>query len=129
MARYRKEIQYEKVFYQRNVDLGIDPECHECTSHGINKLGYPTIGSEGITWHLHRYMYVQFTGEKPPVVMHLCDNRKCINLLHLKGGTQRDNVQDMIKKGRKVTSYYDKKGKKVTHHISDIHLPYTREME
>lgn len=34
------------------------------------------------------------------VVMHKCDNRKCINPDHLMRGTQADNVLDMRSKGR-----------------------------
>jgi len=34
------------------------------------------------------------------IVMHKCDNRKCINPKHLKVGTQLDNVRDARVKGR-----------------------------
>ena len=41
-------------------------------------------------------------GHLPPdaVVMHLCDNRLCLNPKHLRVGTQADNVRDMFAKGR-----------------------------
>jgi len=36
------------------------------------------------------------------VLRHSCDNPTCCNWRHLKPGTQRDNVQDMDIKGRRV---------------------------
>lgn len=35
-------------------------------------------------------------------VLHTCDNPKCINIEHLFLGTQQDNTDDMIAKGRKI---------------------------
>lgn len=41
------------------------------------------------------------------LVLHKCDVRKCINPSHLFLGTQLDNMQDMIEKGRKVVASGD----------------------
>jgi hypothetical protein len=92
-----KKITYKKVFYQRNIDLGLDGECYECTSHKTSK-GYPAINRNGF-YKVYRYIYYKCTGEKPKCVMHLCDNKLCINPSHLKGATIGENTKDMYKKG------------------------------
>jgi len=94
-----KDIAYEEVFYQRNLDLGLAPYCYECTSHCMTTTGYPMLQRDGFI-RMHRWLWWKETGELPEVVMHLCDNRKCINVAHLKAGTVKDNQQDMAAKGR-----------------------------
>lgn len=37
---------------------------------------------------------------KGSVVLHSCDNRRCCNPSHLTVGTQKENLQDMSRKGR-----------------------------
>lgn len=48
------------------------------------------------SWEIHNDKEIP----KGMVVMHSCDNRKCINPDHLAVGTQSDNLLDMSIKGR-----------------------------
>ena len=54
----------------------------------------------------HRFSYKIFKGSIPSgkLVLHKCDNRQCVNPDHLFIGTQKDNILDMVKKGRRVHS-------------------------
>lgn len=52
-----------------------------------------------VFWELHRGPIPE--GKK---VLHSCDVRPCVNPNHLFLGTQQDNVDDMVKKGRHVAS-------------------------
>jgi hypothetical protein len=76
--------------------------CWVCTSHCVNPGGYPMITRNGKQTHLSRYVYQQTYGLIPMgmVIRHKCDNPKCINPDHLEIGTQKQNVQDQIDRGR-----------------------------
>jgi hypothetical protein len=54
------------------------------------------------TFIAHRWIYSKCVGPIPEglVVMHSCDNPSCVTLQHLSIGTQRDNQQDAVRKGR-----------------------------
>ena len=52
----------------------------------------------------HRLAYFIETGIDPGefVVMHSCDNRRCVRPKHLKMGTQQENIQDTVNKDRQA---------------------------
>lgn len=68
-----------------------------------NEHGYGliTIG-RGKQVRAHRFVYEKYKGLIPfnMKVLHSCDNPACVNPEHLSIGTQKDNVEDMMKKGR-----------------------------
>lgn len=82
--------------------------CWECISHSINWDGYTQMRVKGRTARLHRVVFELEREKIKPgnVVIHKCDNPRCFNPDHLSQGTQRDNVLDMVRKGRG----YDRRG-------------------
>lgn len=67
----------------------------------LDGSGYGAIKFEGILYKVHRLGFFCHTGEQPKLsVLHRCDNKPCWAEEHLFEGTQQDNVDDMIAKGR-----------------------------
>jgi hypothetical protein len=56
-------------------------------------------------WPAHRFAHFITSGVYPDrlLVCHSCDNPPCCNPAHLFIGTNQDNVDDMMSKGRKST--------------------------
>ena len=50
----------------------------------------------------HNVIWEIMNGPRPKglLILHKCDNRGCVNPDHLFLGTYKDNMQDMVKKGR-----------------------------
>lgn len=72
--------------------------------------GYATATFKGKEHRVGRLVLQYFKGypKKNQVMMHSCDNRKCINPAHLKWGTVKENNQDKAKKGRARNQYTGK---------------------
>lgn len=77
-----------------------------CIDHGQrgDKDGYGKarrlVGGVYKHYRLHREVFFKHNGHWPEVVMHTCDNPRCINPEHLQGGTVTLNNKDRANKGR-----------------------------
>jgi hypothetical protein len=83
---------------------------------GKNNIGYGLIRDGDKMRSVHRVSYEEHSNKKIPiglVVMHSCDNKKCVNPAHLSVGTHKDNSQDMVQKGRhNVNGLFSMTGRK-----------------
>lgn len=100
MARPRSDV-YKR--FKDKVKI-VDSGCHEWQST-IKRDGYGQFHHDGRAQRAHKVSYELFKGEVPSgvVIMHTCDNKKCVNPDHLKLGTTRDNIADMDAKKRRGT--------------------------
>ena len=84
------------------VHADIGTACWVWTGY-LSDKGYGRYGAR----YAHRIMWEMFRGPLPTegrmydsVVMHLCDNTRCVNPDHLALGTQQQNMADSAAKGR-----------------------------
>lgn len=72
---------------------------------GATSRGYPVASINGRVRKLHRYRVELELGiDLPPsvVVRHVCDRRTCVARACLLPGTQRQNIDDAVARGRFV---------------------------
>lgn len=62
---------------------------------------------------VHRWVFFMEHGYYPPVVMHKCDNPRCIEVTHLEAGDWDSNNKDRAAKGRSAEHRPDRR------HLSD----------
>jgi hypothetical protein len=68
---------------------------------GVMSTGYGFIFAEGRRHLTHRYSWALAHGSIPTLnVLHRCDVRLCVRPDHLFLGTNQDNIDDMLAKGR-----------------------------
>lgn len=86
------------------INFGEANECWEwqASLRGGYGLFSTSYKGAGISHIAHRFLFIQLFGELPrnTHVLHRCDNRKCVNPNHFFTGTNYDNVQDKVSKGR-----------------------------
>jgi hypothetical protein len=89
--------EYKPITYEVNEN-----ECWNCTSHRLDKDGYPRVKRFNKHLRMSRYIYSIINGEieKGLIILHSCDNPNCINPKHLRVGTTRENNIEAVSKGR-----------------------------
>lgn len=96
----RGQSVFERLL--QNIEINETTDCWEWQG-GTNNIGYGLIRDDKRMRTTHRVSYEEHNQVAIPKYMcvcHTCDNPLCVNPQHLWLGTRKDNIQDMIKKGR-----------------------------
>lgn len=92
----------EKAFWSRVRIIDDEDSCWEWT--GPITVGYGQISVNSRATLTHRYAYELENDSIPDglFVLHKCDNRLCVRVSHLFLGTNKDNMDDKVAKGRQA---------------------------
>lgn len=115
----------DKVINRFNSKIKvITSGCHEWTDNKHKGYGRFTIGKK--SYRAHRVSWIIKYGEikDKSVIMHTCDNPSCVNIEHLKIGTQLENIIDRNYKNRQASKEKIFKSKLNIHEIKEIREMY-----
>ena len=102
--QYKRGVSVEDRFWVKVDKRGLQ-ECWNWLA-SLDSRGYGNFGikrgGKFVMQRAHRIAYELATGPVPAglVVRHSCDNRRCCNPAHLSIGTQSDNMNDAVERGR-----------------------------
>jgi len=91
------------ILYRLLKNLKPNGDCLEYQG-SIDNKGYGTISYKGNKKAVHRLLYELVVREIPEgaYILHSCDNRKCCNINHLREGSHKDNMRDMVERNRQA---------------------------
>ena len=86
--------------------------------------GYGQLIKDTKKLSAHRASYEAFVGQIPKGmnVCHTCDNVSCVNPNHLFLGTQKQNLQDMARKGRSTRGEKNPSAKLTEEQVNQIRM-------
>lgn len=92
-----------KERFWKKVEKSGEYKCWKWTgSKSKNGYGDMAVGDKRVM-SAHRLSYLINVGNIPEglYVIHICDHRDCVNPNHLRARSQKENVHDMLWKGRR----------------------------
>ena len=95
------------------IEQAIDYNGNKCLLWPFKstKGQYPAATIGGEQRYVHRYVCERVYGLAPPQkpwALHSCDKQFCIAPKHLRWGTDQENVDDMMKRGRSGRNQFSK---------------------
>jgi len=112
-----------KRFNEKFVKRGED-ECWEWTACKDDD-GYGLMWLNGNNKRAHRIALYIKEGCWGEQACHTCDHPYCVNPTHLWWGTSRDNIDDMIEKGRSLKGEKNGKSKLTAEQVDEIRREHT----
>ncbi len=121
MAGKMKPISWSRQVPQ-NGSADAVGDCIICTSHHLDRDGYPEIMREGKRTKLPRLVMFRRFGKQISRIhtRHICDTPACINPDHIIPGTNIQNVRDKVERDRQCKGVRNGRSKLTNEMVATI---------
>ena len=100
----------EEGFWDRADRSGGPTACWNWLGY-LNDHGYGMVRMRNRPRRAHRVAYEFVAGDIPhgKMILHSCDNRRCVNPAHLRVGTALENIHDAKNRGRMTQGSFNRR--------------------